>query len=139
MMLSTDNIREIAGKVEYKDGWQFRACDDPHLSRPRLLILADVPNSHQTGGTISVGITPVVPPCETPSQFLEWMLHKIIEAETHDARELFKYDGMRLPECGSYSALNRRVGCRASYLDFLGSRARRFESSPGTMSATAQY
>lgn len=97
-MLSTDHIREIVRKVEYKDGWQFRVCDDPNLSRPRLFILADVPDSSQPGGTTSIGIRPVVPPCETPSQFLEWVLHKIIEAETLEVRELFKYDGVPLNE-----------------------------------------
>jgi hypothetical protein len=92
VMLSAERLQEIVAEVSYRDSWTMTIDDEP-WEGPVLWIVADVPNSYRPNETVTLRIESKVPPMADRDAFLAWLLWRLIQIESHEAREWFKVDG----------------------------------------------
>jgi hypothetical protein len=84
-------IKEIIGKLSYKPGWDFAL--EQRAGRDTLVIGATVQHS-ETLETVRFQIRRLIPEVIiTQEGLLSWVEDMLIEAEIHELREFFRYDG----------------------------------------------
>lgn len=87
------DTEKIISKLSYKPGWDFtydRFCTGTHA----LVIHATVQHS-QTLKTVTFQIRRIIPAVAvtTTEAFLSWVQDMLAEAEIHEMREFFRYNG----------------------------------------------
>lgn len=92
MLTSAELARELA-KVSYRPGWVFSIMEDLHQG-PTLRIVAQVEDGYHPGKMLDLGINSRIPDIITePKQFHRWLLWRVLEIESHEAREYFRVNG----------------------------------------------
>jgi hypothetical protein len=87
------SLEGIIKSCSYKPGWSFDYEPGVH---PFLLITARVPNSRGPG-EIEFTIKRLIPDDTrtlSAAQVCNWVKTMVIEAEVHEVREFFKYQGV---------------------------------------------
>lgn len=85
------NTEEIIGKLAYKPGWDF--TPERKAGRDTLVIGATVQHS-ETLDMVRFRIRRIIPEIiDTQERFLSWVEDELAEAEIHELREFFRYDG----------------------------------------------
>lgn len=91
-MLTIDELRSELNKVTYRPGWKFTLYPHPYEGM-WLSIMAELPDAHHPGKTTVVNIKTAVPPIPDVTYFHEWLLHRLIRVESHEAREFYRVGG----------------------------------------------
>jgi hypothetical protein len=86
------NTEEIIEKLTYKPGWDFTS--ERKAGRDTLVIGATVQHS-ETLEMVRFRIRRIIPAIAIISVpvFLSWVYDELAEAEIHELREFFRYDG----------------------------------------------
>jgi len=88
------DTEKITGKLSYKPGWAFAYAKDQFYDV--LIISGLVPDSRDPSRMLAFETRRPVPGyLRTASQddFLDWVGQLLLEAEYHELREYFRYDG----------------------------------------------
>jgi hypothetical protein len=86
------NTEEIIEKLTYKPGWDF--TPERKAGRDTLVIGATVQHS-ETLDMVRFRIRRIIPQVAMTAHppFLSWVEDELAEAEFHELREFFRYDG----------------------------------------------
>jgi len=92
-MLTTQQLADELDRITYRPGWTFSIYTDVHQG-PTLRIIATVQDGYHPDNTIDLGINSRIPDIiTTPDLFHRWLLWRVLEVESHEAREFFRIDG----------------------------------------------
>lgn len=94
-MLTEADIEHTLTRITYRPGWELL------LYRHRVeglvvRILADVDNAYQPGETTRLDIETYLPPMETVSQLLNWLIWRLGRIEQHEMCEWLRYDNRHI-------------------------------------------
>lgn len=90
MRLQMDEMRAALSEVTFMDTWEFELYLGTHEGVV-LRITAMVPNAYNPAQLQELDIRTYVPPMDTVSQFLHWVLWRVERIMVHEAREWLKY------------------------------------------------
>jgi hypothetical protein len=86
--------QQVISDLSYKPGWTFDFEPGRFFQPPRLIITAEVLDSHDPERTVRFTMKRVIPKIiKTEEQFASWWEDIIIEAEIHEVREFLRYKG----------------------------------------------
>ena len=94
-MLKPTTLAELVSRISYKPGWTFELRQDRIIEDYAWLeIKAQVRDSRNLEQTVEFVMKRTVPEyLTTPSMFLKWVAYTLREAEIHEMREFFRFDG----------------------------------------------
>ncbi len=90
-MLTTPELQELAGRVQYRPGWTFSVYQH-RFEGQALLIHMSVLDS-QTGEPALIPVPTFIPPIPDETYFWSWLLYRLQRLESHEGRECFRVDG----------------------------------------------
>lgn len=86
------DIEKMTSKLTYKPGWTFAYQQDRYYNV--LIIEGLVPDSRDPSTMLAFSTRRPIPTfIEFEMEFLDWVMQLLIEAEYHELREYFRYDG----------------------------------------------
>lgn len=87
-------IKDFVPRLKYKPGWSFDYEYHGGYDYHTLTINAQVQHS-ESGEPVKFAIRRLVPRCAqtTKKAFLSWVEDMLAEAEIHEMREFFRFDG----------------------------------------------
>ena len=96
-MLSYESLAELVSRISYKPGWSFKLGRDGAVFQCdtyTLFIQAQVPDSRDPEQIVEFVMKRMVPEyLHDEDMFLKWVKHTLTEAEVHEMREFFRFDG----------------------------------------------
>jgi hypothetical protein len=96
-MLTFDEIRTELGKVTYRDQWRFVLYPHPYEGI-WLSIIAELPDADHPGKTRVNNMRVALPPIPDVNYLHAWLLHRLIRIESHEAREFYRVDGVKIAD-----------------------------------------
>lgn len=90
--LTYEDLAEEIKLYTYRPGWALTVFLDP-FEGPCLYVVAKVEDSYNPGQLVPLRIRSIIPPMPSLDYFGEWLLHRVIQIELHEAREYLKRDG----------------------------------------------
>lgn len=96
-MLTPATLAELVSRISYKPGWSFTLDHQDYVLQCdtlTLIIRAQVRDSRNLEQTVEFVMKRTIPEyLTTPSMFLKWVAYTLREAEIHEMREFFRFDG----------------------------------------------
>lgn len=94
-MLTPTTLAELVSRISYKPGWSFTLGQDRVIQDYTWLeVRAQVRDSRNPEQTVEFVMKRIMPEyLTTPALFLKWVKHVLTEAEIHEMREFFRFDG----------------------------------------------
>lgn len=94
---SIGRVREALKMVTYRPGWSIRAYEH-EFEGVWLAISYDDINAYNPSEPWPACVRTPVPAVRTYDAFFEWLLHRLIRIESHEAREWFRISGKPLSD-----------------------------------------
>lgn len=84
-------VAEIA-RYSYRPYWTLSVLSHPY-DGPTLFVVAPVLDGYDSSKTIDLGVRSPIPPMHSTGQFGEWLLWRLLLIESHECREMLRYNG----------------------------------------------
>jgi hypothetical protein len=91
-MLSTEQVNAELARLTYRPHWSFRAYEDQWEGQ-KVRIVAEVPDSCDPAGTVTLGIDSFLPPMSDEWDVRRWLAWRLQRIEIHESLEFLKLDG----------------------------------------------
>lgn len=87
--------QELAGelaKYTYRAGWTLSVFMHEY-DGPTLFVVATVKDGYNPSKLIDLGVKSPIPPMWSTEQFGKWLLWRLLMIESHECREMLRYNG----------------------------------------------
>lgn len=89
--LSADQITALVARMSYRPGWELSVFIDP-WEGPVFRVVAEIDNAYRPGETVELRINSRIPPCRDEDALIEWIMWRLLQIESHEAREFYRLD-----------------------------------------------
>jgi hypothetical protein len=90
--LTHDELVDHIARFTYRPGWQLSIFADP-WEGPVFRVVAKVDNAYNPGETTELRINSQMPPISSADYLMAWVQWRLIQIESHEAREWLRIDG----------------------------------------------
>lgn len=84
-------LRDTLVHISY-DGWDMAVYQGVHHG-PRFRMTKELPDNTRPGETVTIDIRSRLDPFYEVEEFVFWVYRRVVEMETHEVREKFRYRG----------------------------------------------
>ena len=93
--LTYEELRAEVDRYEYRAEWVLSVYLHP-WEGPVMRVVAQVPNSYHPGEFTELRVNSHIPPMASAEAFGHWLLWRLSQIESHEAREYLRRDGVVL-------------------------------------------